>query len=65
MKNRTTVLTSHRPSLVLQADHVYVIENGRVTESGPPDDLRTGAGWFARFIRTSQEGAAVEEDLTR
>jgi len=52
MKNRTTVLTSHRPSLVLQADHVYVIESGRVTESGPPDDLRTANGWFARFIRT-------------
>jgi len=65
MKNRTTVLTSHRPSLVLQADDVYVIENGRVTEFGPPDDLRTGNGWFARFIRTSQEGSAVEEDASR
>jgi hypothetical protein len=34
-----------------------------VTESGPPDDLRTANGWFARFIRTSQEGATVEEDI--
>jgi ABC-type multidrug transport system fused ATPase/permease subunit len=66
MKNRTTVLTSHRPSLILQADHVYVIENGRVTEQGTPDELRAGSGWFARFIRTATEGtpATEEQDAT-
>ena len=36
MAGRTTVLTSHRPSLINQADVVYVIEDGRVTEQGPP-----------------------------
>ncbi|HEV8379691.1 MAG TPA: ABC transporter ATP-binding protein, partial [Tepidisphaeraceae bacterium] len=36
MAGRTTVLTSHRPSLINQADMVYVIEVGRVTESGSP-----------------------------
>ena len=66
MKGRTTVVTSHRPSLILQADHVYVIEDGRVTEQGTPDQLRGGDGWFARFIRTAQAGAVtVEEDVAR
>ncbi len=36
MAGRTTVLTSHRPSLINQADLVYVIEDGRVTEQAPP-----------------------------
>src|SRR6267142_498073 len=36
MAGRTTVLTSHRPSLINQADMVYVIEGGKVTESGSP-----------------------------
>jgi ABC-type multidrug transport system fused ATPase/permease subunit len=63
MRGRTTVLTSHRPSLILQADRVYVIEDGRVTEQGPPEELRGGSGWFARFIRGAQEGAVVEEGL--
>ncbi|HEY7119342.1 MAG TPA: ABC transporter ATP-binding protein [Tepidisphaeraceae bacterium] len=63
MKNRTTVVTSHRPSLILQADYVYVIEQGRVTEQGTPDELRNNGGWFGRFIRTAYDGAAVEEDV--
>ncbi|MGB7157914.1 MAG: ABC transporter ATP-binding protein [Tepidisphaeraceae bacterium] len=60
MEGRTTVLTSHRPSLINEADYVYVIEDGRVTEQGPPDDLSRNGGWFARFMR-SAEGAAPEE----
>jgi ABC-type multidrug transport system fused ATPase/permease subunit len=63
MQGRTTVLTSHRPSLILQADRVYVIEDGRVTEQGSPEELRGGNGWFARFIRGAQEGVVVEEGL--
>jgi ABC-type multidrug transport system fused ATPase/permease subunit len=63
MRGRTTVLTSHRPSLILQADRVYVIEDGRVTEQGSPEELRAGNGWFARFIRGAQEGVVVEEGL--
>ena len=56
MTGRTTVLTSHRPSLINQADIVYVIEGGSITESGPPDQLVRNGGWFARFIRSAEEG---------
>ena len=55
MAGRTTVLTSHRPSLINQADYVYVIEDGRVTESGAPEELRRADGWFARFMRSAEE----------
>ena len=50
MRGRTTVLTSHRPSLVGRADVVYVIEDGRVTDHGAPDDVRQRNAWFARFM---------------
>jgi ABC-type multidrug transport system fused ATPase/permease subunit len=65
MKNRTTILTSHRPSIILPADLIYVIENGRITEQGTPDQLRNNNAWFARFLRTTQENAPMEEDLAR
>lgn len=39
MKGRTTVVISHRLSLIEQADWVVVIDNGRVVEAGPPDEL--------------------------
>jgi ABC-type multidrug transport system fused ATPase/permease subunit len=55
MAGRTTVLTSHRPSLINQADYVYVIVDGRVTEEGPPSELARGDGWFARFMRSAEE----------
>ena len=55
MAGRTTVLTSHRPSLINQADQVYVIEDGRVTERGSPADLRRADGWFSRFIRSAED----------
>lgn len=55
MVGRTTVLTSHRPSLINQADLVYVIEDGRVTEQGPPAELARRDGWFSRFIRSAEE----------
>ena len=54
MVGRTTVLTSHRPNLIYQADMVYVFENGRVTEQGSPKELREEGGWFARFMRSTE-----------
>jgi ABC-type multidrug transport system fused ATPase/permease subunit len=69
MQNRTTVLTSHRPSLVLQADYIYVIEDGRVTEQGSPEALRSSSesagGWFARFLRTSESASPVVPFVSR
>jgi ABC-type multidrug transport system fused ATPase/permease subunit len=62
MQNRTTVLTSHRPSLINQADWVYVIEDGRVTEQGTPAELTNNSGWFARFMRSAIEPAAMDAD---
>ena len=60
MTGRTTVITSHRPSLINQADWVYVIESGRVTEQGTPADLRNNGGWFERFLRAAEVVAGAE-----
>lgn len=62
MQHRTTVLTSHRPSLINQADWVYVIEDGRVTEQGPPGELVNNGKWFARF---AQAGPDEEVRMTK
>jgi ABC-type multidrug transport system fused ATPase/permease subunit len=60
MAGRTTVLTSHRPSLINQADRVYVIEDGRITEQGAPTELASQDGWFGRFARSPTEEVATE-----
>ncbi|MGA3067035.1 MAG: ABC transporter ATP-binding protein [Tepidisphaeraceae bacterium] len=55
MAGRTTVLTSHRPSLVGQADLVYVLEDGRITDHGAPRVLVERNPWFSRFMRSSED----------
>ena len=54
MTGRTTVLTSHRPSLIGQADVVYLIHDGRVTDRGAPAELRQRDRWFERFMRSAE-----------
>lgn len=53
MVGRTTVLTSHRPSLVQQADIVYVIQDGRVSAWGTVLQVRQQNPWFDRFMRVN------------
>jgi ATP-binding cassette subfamily B protein len=58
MKGRTTVVISHRLSLIERADLVIVIENGRVIESGRPAELLASgkalAGLFSYVAREDQ-----------
>jgi ABC-type multidrug transport system fused ATPase/permease subunit len=54
MTGCTTVLTSHRPSLINQADQIFVIEDGRITEQGGPRELHESTGWFGKFIRSAE-----------
>ncbi|MDB5327389.1 MAG: transporter ATP-binding protein [Phycisphaerales bacterium] len=59
MVGRTTVITTHRPSLVSSADLVYVIENGQVSHSGPVAEVREASSWFDRFMRSAIEDYLV------
>jgi ABC-type multidrug transport system fused ATPase/permease subunit len=65
MEHRTTILTSHRPSLIMQADYVYVIQDGQVTDEGKPEDLATTSEWFNRFLRSADELTVDEDRIAR
>ena len=58
-KDRTTIVIAHRFSMVNDADFVFVLESGRVTEAGTPHELITAGGWFAGFA----SGAGDEEEI--
>jgi subfamily B ATP-binding cassette protein MsbA len=52
MAGRTTLLIAHRLSTVRGADRIYVIDKGRVVESGDHDSLVREGGLYARLART-------------
>ena len=50
-RGRTTLAIAHRLHTIAHADRIYVLEDGRVTESGRHDDLLRKNGRYALFYR--------------
>ena len=48
-KGRTTLVVAHRLQTIAGADRIFVIEDGRVVESGTAEALRAAEGVFARL----------------
>ncbi|TXS43820.1 ABC transporter ATP-binding protein [Streptomyces sp. OR43] len=50
--NRAVVLVTHRMSGVRHADHIYVLNQGRLVEDGTHDSLMAAAGRYAAMFDT-------------
>ncbi|MGB7295686.1 MAG: ABC transporter ATP-binding protein [Candidatus Aminicenantales bacterium] len=49
MKNRTTLVIAHRISTIRNADRIFVVDNGRIVESGKHDDLYERSGIYRKL----------------
>lgn len=52
MAGRTTILIAHRLSTVRGADRIYVVDRGRIVETGDHGALMKQRGLYARLART-------------
>ena len=54
-KDKTVVFISHRLSTTVNADKIYVMENGRIIESGSHSELMAQNGTYARMFNLQAE----------
>ena len=59
-RGRTTIAIAHRLSTLRRADRLVVLEQGRVTEVGPHDDLLARGGTYSRLHKAQLDMAHGE-----
>jgi ATP-binding cassette subfamily B protein len=50
MQGRTTLMVAHRLTTIRRVDKILVMDNGRLTEMGAPDELLAEQGYYARVV---------------
>ena len=57
-EGRTVVMIAHRLSTVVNADKIFVLESGRLKESGTFSELKQAEGLFAKMWQDYQRSVA-------
>jgi ATP-binding cassette subfamily B protein len=62
MQGRTSLVIAHRLSTVISADVIFVVEGGKIVESGTHSLLLARGGTYARLYHTQFEGHQVRRE---
>ncbi len=61
-RGRTTLVIAHRLSTVVDADRIYVLDQGRVVESGSHADLLRNNGLYSRLYGLQSSGSEFDTE---
>ncbi|MFH1686209.1 MAG: ABC transporter ATP-binding protein [bacterium] len=66
MHDRTTLVVAHRLSTIINADHIIVLERGRIVQQGRHDELLGQPGVYQKLYNLQfQNGAASPDESAR
>ena len=51
LEDKTVIIIAHRLSTINNADYIYMLEDGKITEEGTDQDLQKKEGSFSTFIQ--------------
>ena len=57
LAGKTVLVIAHRMRTVAGADHIVVLDNGRVAEQGTPAELMARGGLYRRMVELQSESA--------
>ncbi len=60
-KDRTVIIISHSISQIIDSDVVYALQNGRVEQSGNPDELYKKGGVYRDIVDASARSLNIEK----
>ena len=61
VQGRTTLSIAHRLSTLRDANHLIVIENGRIEEEGSREELEALGGIYHRLMELQTKSLSLEE----
>jgi ATP-binding cassette subfamily B protein len=64
MRERTSIVVSHRVSTIRHADQIIVIENGRIVDRGTHEELAQREGVYSAMFRRQSLESQLEEETT-
>ena len=58
-KNKTIIMIAHRLRTVVDADQIFVLENGKLVERGTHDELIAHKGLYEKLYHIQQESMTI------
>ena len=59
---RIMIVIAHRVTTIMDCDQLLVLADGRLVESGSPEQLAKGSGMFARLVKAAEANERRQQD---